>query len=405
MRGRDALSPAEARRAVLAAQGFGLGGGRSDTRSLLRSIRRMGLVQIDSVNVLTRAHYLPAFSRIGAYDRSRLDAAGARAPRTLFEYWGHEASLLPVERQPLLRWRMAEPHAWGSVAAAAQSDPGLVTEVLDCVAAIGPATATTVERELEHGAARGTDRWGWNWSAVKQILEHLFWSGEVTSGGRDAQFRRRYALPEAVLPQHVRHTPTPDRAEAIRGLVDIAARALGVATAVDLRDYFRLNAADTMRAVTELVEDGALLPVDVPGWPAAWRHHSVVVPRRLTHDALLVPFDPLIWERSRVQRLFDMRYRIEIYVPKAQRAHGYYVLPFLQDEHLRARVDLKADRARGTLQVQGTWGHQATSDTSDRLAAELGRLATWLGLAEVSVAANGDLATRLATAVTRISVR
>lgn len=400
----DSLTPAEARRAVLAAQGFGARRSPADTRTVLRTVRRLGLVQIDSVNVLARAHYLPVFSRVGPYDRSRLDAAAARAPRTLFEYWGHEASLIPVEHQPLLRWRMTERHAWGAVAAVAEEDPRLVAQVRDCVATIGPATTADVERELEEGEGRRKDHWGWNWSVVKRILEHLFWSGEVTSSGRDSQFRRRYALPEAVLPGTVLRTPTPERPDAIRGLVEIAARALGVATAADLRDYFRLSAADATRAVGELVEAGDLRPVSVPGWPAAWRHHAVTVPREVVHDGLLVPFDPLIWERGRVQRLFALRYRIEIYVPAHKRERGYYVLPFLRNDELRALVDLKADRAAGRLRVVGAWGHDAGADTPERLAAELGRLARWLDLSEVQVASHGDLAARLAAAGARISV-
>lgn len=400
---RDTLTPAEARRAVLAAQGFGGQSAAAGTRALLGRTRKLGVIQIDSVNVVSRAHYLPLFSRLGPYDRAALDDLSARRPRRLFEYWAHEASLLPVETQPLLRWRMAQEHAWGNVAASADEHPELVDQVLACVGEIGAATATDVERALQHGAPRPTDHWGWNWSAVKRILEHLFWAGDVASAGRDPQFRRLYALPSAVLPEAVLATPTPDRPDAIRQLVGLAARALGVATATDLRDYFRLPAADTTRAIQELADSGDVSPVLVDGWPPTWRHRSTVVPRAIGHDALLVPFDPLIWDRSRVERLFGMRYRIEIYVPAAKREFGYYVFPFLQDERLAARVDLKADRSAGTLRVLGAWTHEAGPETAERLAASLADLAGWLEVPQLRVAAEGDLAPALAAAA-RVSV-
>lgn len=400
---RDTLTPAEARRAVLAAQGFGGRPVGADSRALLSRARKLGVMQIDSVNVLARAHYLPLFSRLGAYDRTALDAMSARRPRRLFEYWAHEASLLPVETQPLLRWRMAEQHAWGNVADSAGQHPELVDQVLACVTTIGPATAAEVELALEHGAPRPTDHWGWNWSLVKRILEHLFWAGEVASAGRDAQFRRLYATPSTVLPRAVLAAPTPERPDAIRQLVGIAARALGVATATDLRDYFRLPSADTTRALDELTAAGDVSPVTVDGWPPAWRHRSTVVPRDMSHNALLVPFDPLIWDRTRVERLFGMRYRIEIYVPAAKREFGYYVLPFLQDDRLAARVDLKADRAAGTLRVLGAWGHEADPATAERLAVSLGELAHWLDVPNLTVAAEGDLA-RAVAAAARVSV-
>ena len=399
-RRRDTLSPAEARRAVLAAQGFAATPltdppGR---RQLLSRVRRLGVLQIDSVNVLSRAHYLPLFSRLGPYDRESLDDLAARRPRHLFEYWAHEASLVPVQTQPLLRWRMAQGHAWGGVSRSAAEQPQLIADALACVAEIGPATSAEIEAALAHSSPRPTDHWGWNWSAVKQVLEHLFWLGEITTAGRDGQFRRRYALTEAVLPAEILAVPTPERADAIRGLVAIAARALGVATAADLRDYFRLGAADAKTAIADLVDAGELVPVTVAGWPPAWRHVRAVVPRRITHDALLVPFDPLIWERSRVERLFGMRYRIEIYVPAAKREYGYYVLPFLQDDRLAARVDLKADRAAGTLRVLGVWSHESDAETPVRLATQLHRLGAWLGVPAVTVATRGDLADTTAAA-------
>lgn len=401
MRRPDRLSPAEARRGILAAQGFGLASDPS-SRSMLRTVRLLGAIQIDSVNVLSRAHYLPLFSRLGAYDRDRFDALASSRPPRVFEYWAHEASLLPVETQPLFRWRMAQRHAWGGVADVAESDPGLVAEVLATVTALGPATAHEVEQALSSRPERAAGNWGWNWSAGKRALEHLFWTGQITTAGRDRQFRRRYALTSATLPRQVLDTPTPFRADAIAELVGIAARALGVATLADLRDWFRLPAADTKQAVERLVEQGELFPVTVPDWPSAWRHRRLVVPRRSPDiDCLLVPFDPLIWQRERVERLFGMRYRIEIYTPAAQREFGYYVLPFLQQDRLTARVDLKLERPTGTLHCRSAWAHEADADTAERLAAALWRLAHWLGAAHLTVHSVGDLAPSVAAAAAR----
>ena len=402
---RESLTPDEARRAVLTAQGFA-GSMPTDVgrRTLLSQIRRLGVIQIDSVSVLSRAHYLPLFSRLGGYDRSSLDRLADGRPRQVFEYWAHEASLLPVATQPLLRWRMAHDHAWGSVSQRAAENPRLVAEVLACVAEAGPATAAAIEHALGRGGAdRPTDHWGWNWSDVKHVLEHLFWTGEITTSGRDSQFRRRYALTSEVLPAAVLAAPTPEPAAAVRELVAIAGRALGVATALDLRDWFRLPAGMANQAIAELVDAGDLLPVAVPGWPAAWRHRSARVARRIDNDALLVPFDPLIWERTRVERLFAMRYRIEIYVPAAKRQFGYYVLPFLQGERLTARVDLKADRVRGVLRVLSVWGHRPDVETATRLAVALQGLADWLAVPNLEFSGVGDLADATATAA-RVSV-
>lgn len=400
---RTSLTPDEARRTVLRAQGFGAGDGPTDRRALMRQIRRLGILQIDSVNVLSRAHYLPLFSRLGSYERPALDDLAARRPRRLFEYWAHEASLLPVETQPLLRWRMARDHAWGSVSEHAQRDPALVSDVLTVVAEMGPATTAQIEAKLGQRGPRAGEQWGWNWSQVKTILEHLFWIGEVSSAGRDTQFRRRYALTSQVLPADVLSRPTPEAGEAKRGLVEIATSALGVATLTDLRDWFRLTAADTRHAVTQLVEDGTLTPVTVPGWPNAWLHRDATVPRTIQHDALLVPFDPLIWERGRVERLFRMKYRVEIYVPAAKREFGYYVLPFVQDDRLTARVDLKADRDNGVLLVRSCHGHEPDEETPDRLTRELCRLMVWLDLSDIKVAQVGNLAAATHRAL-RVSV-
>lgn len=360
---------------------------------------RLGLVQIDSVNVLTRAHYLPLFSRVGRYQRDWLDDACARHPARLFEYWGHEASVLPVQTQPLLRWRMhqADSDAWGGMRRIAVERRDLVEAVAAAVAAEGPVTAADLEAHHGRTVPDG-DHWGWRWSEVKRALEYLFWSGRVTSAGRGPGFQRRYDIPERVLPPEVLDQPTPPREEAMLGLVRIAARAHGVATEQDLRDYFRLPVADCNAAIRSLVATGELEPVEVQGWSGpAYLHAQARVPRAATAQALLAPFDPLVWTRSRTERLFEFRYRLEIYVPSEQRVHGYYVLPFLLRDRLVARVDLKADRARGVLLVRASWAEpSAPSDTAAALADELVRMAAWLGLHGVHVEPRGDLAEHLA---------
>ena len=369
---------------------------------MLAVLRRLGVVQIDSVNVVARAHYLPTLSRLGPYDRRWLDEYGSRSPRRFFEYWGHEASLLPVETQPLLRWRMQQAHrdAWGGMRAVLVERPDLVAAVREAVAAEGPVTAADLE--ARHGrSVRTTEAWGWRWSEVKQALEYLFWAGEVSVAGRGPGFERRYDVSDRVLPAHVLAAPTPGRGEAIRGLVEVAARAHGVATIACLRDYFRLPAGATRAAVAELVEAGTLLPVAVPGWTdEAYLHERARLPRRVDARALLAPFDPLVWSRPRLEALFGFPYRLEIYVPAAQRVHGYYVLPFLLGDRLVARVDLKADRAAGTLLVQAAWVEPDAPDaTADELAASLLQMAGWLGAGHVVVRRRGDLAAALAGAV------
>ena len=392
----ERLPAALGRRIALAAQGFAdpRPTGPVGPRQLRRSLDRLGVVQIDSVNVLSRSHYLPAFSRLGAYPRPTLDAvAGDRRHR--FEYWAHEASLLPVRLHPFLRWRMAaaEQHAWGNMVRLQRERPGYVAEVLDRVRADGPLKASEL---LEPRPARSGTMW--NWHAGKVALEWLFFTGALTARARTTSFERVYDLTERVLPADVLATPTPDRADAMRELIRVAARALGVGAEKDLRDYFRLAPSDARIAIDELAEAGELQPVDVVGWNRpAWLDPAARRPRWIRARALLSPFDSLVWERPRVERIFGFSYRLEIYTPAAKRVHGYYVLPFLLGDQLVARVDLKADRQAGRLLVQAAHAEEGVHRelVADALAAELRLMAGWLELDGVDVVGPGDLAPEL----------
>ena len=393
----ETLTPLQARRIALTAQGLArprrTGGGAGD---FARLTQRLGLLQIDSVNVLARAHYMPGFSRLGAYDRAQLDklAYGGRR-RKLFEYWGHEASLIRVELQPLLRWRMERARAgdgtYTGLARFGRERRDYIDGVLEEVRRRGPVSA----RDFGH-EARGTGTW-WGWSDAKRALEWLFWAGLLTTASRREGFDRVYDLPERVLPQAVLDTPTPDPADAQRALLRVAAAALGVGTVKDLRDYFRLGPADAAPRIAELVEEGTLRPVAIKGWKQQAFLHAGAVRSRPECRALLSPFDPLVWERDRVERLFGLRYRIEIYTPAHKRVHGYYVLPFLMRDRLVARVDLKADRHQGRLVVASAHLEPGgdRDEVADALATELGLLAVWLGLADIVVDRRGDLAETL----------
>jgi len=388
------LSRAQARRVALAAQGFtDPRHTRPTLRTLSRTLQRTGVLQIDSVNVLQRAHYMPLFSRMGPYDTDLLHRAAERAPRRLVEYWAHMAAFMPVELWPFMRHRMsrARSEAWGGPRSIAERRPDLVTWVLEEVRDRGPVTARKVEGDLPRA---GKENWGWNWSETKQALEFLFYAGEVTAAGRTPQFERLYDVPERVLPAEVLSAPTPTPEEAHVELVRRAAVSHGVATETCLRDYFRMRSQDARPALVTLVESGELLPVTVEGWDRpAYLHRDAKVPRRVGARALLSPFDPVVWERSRTESLFDFHYRIEIYVPAGQRRHGYYVLPFLLRDRLVARVDLKADRRSGVLLVLGAYAEpDAPEETAAELAEELRSLAGWLGLSGTTVAPRGDLA-------------
>jgi hypothetical protein len=399
----DSLSLAQARRIALAAQGFGEARVQEEAgkRDLRRAIERLGVLQIDSVNVLARAHTLPPFSRLGRYQVQDLDAlAYGGRKRALFEYWGHEASLLPVALHPLLRWRMARAARgvgiYGALAKFGHARQALIDEVRREIAGGGPLTAGELSHEHKGGGG-----W-WGWSDGKRALEWLFWAGEITTAKRRGTFERVYDLTQRVLPQSVIDAPTPSEADAQRELMRIAARALGVATERCLRDYFRLGPADGKARVAELVEAGELIPVSVEGWgAAAYLHRDARWPRRMEAQALLAPFDPLIWQRQRAEALFGARIRIEIYTPREKRAFGYYVLPLLLGDRIVARVDLKADRAASTLRVQAAHAEPGAARAAmiEPLAAELRLMASWLGLARIRVERRGDIARPLASAL------
>ncbi len=414
-RGVESLSLAQARRLVLAAQGFARGRparvpGAAGLASL---VGRIGVVQIDSVNAVVRSHYLPAFSRLGPYDRDHLDAAAYRR-RDLFEYWGHEASFLPIELQPLLRWRMdryrraasTDPDSTAATdwraARLARERPEYVQGILNEVAARGALSAGEL---AEPGRGRGP--W-WGWADGKIALEYLFTSGQLAIASR-RNFARLYDLPERVIPVEVLARPTPEPADAQRALLRRSAEALGVATVRDLADYYRIPAPTARPRIHELVDEGALVAVAVEGWKEpGYMPAGAHPPRRVEARALLSPFDSLVWERARTERLWGFRYRLEIYTPEPKRIYGYYVLPFLLGEHLVARVDVRADRAASVLRVPAAYleACSATNATSTStavaaaLAAELRSLARWLGLDRVEIGERGDLARLLTRACT-----
>jgi uncharacterized protein len=384
--GTQHVSRADARRMALQAQGFSARRSQAPSPSrMLDTVRQIGLLQLDSVNVVVRSHYLPLFSRLGPYESRVLDEAAGSAPRKLFEYWGHEASLIPVEHQPLFRWRMEEARngkgIWAGPSRIAREKPEFIRAVLDEIRDRGPMGAG----ELSQGG-KSSGAW-WGWSEGKRAVEYLFWTGQLTSAGRRG-FERLYDLPERVLPASVLESPDLSRADAQRALVSIAARAFGIATEPDLRDYFRLSPADGKARVHELCEEGELFPVQVEGWKAqAYVHRDMRKPKPVTTAALLSPFDSLVWSRPRTERLFDFHYRLQFYTPKHKRTQGYYVMPFLLGENLVARVDLKSDRKAGKLLLLG--GHCEAgineAEVAQPLAEELTTLSRWLGLDGVAI--------------------
>ncbi|MBK4347266.1 winged helix-turn-helix domain-containing protein [Lacisediminihabitans changchengi] len=396
------VSPVAARRIALAAQGFGRARTVTPgTRQLNLMIEQLGLLQIDSVNVFERSHYLPLFARLGAYDRSKLDALlftrrSKHAESSKYtEFWAHEAAFIPVEDWPLFRWRMeanrarysSKPDGW--VANHGAMLDWLRTEL----ATTGPLAAS----EIEHESNERKGPW-WGWSDVKTGLEFLFMFGEVATAGR-TRFERSYGLAEQILPQRVVEANIP-RADAIRELVRRSSRALGIGTLSDIADYYRLRTDDTKAAIRDLVDNGELLPVTVPGWNRpAFLHPDARIPRRIEATALLSPFDPVVWERDRALRVFGFHYRIEIYTPAAQRVYGYYTLPLLIDDAIVGRIDLKSDRQNGVLRVQSAWREADVAADASRVAPLQRQIAAWQGLDDVVVADRGDFATDVRAAL------
>jgi uncharacterized protein YcaQ len=395
----ETLSRAQARRIALAAQGFteprlGLQGKRVDRRHVHRVLDRVDLVQIDSVNVCVRSQEMPLFSRLGPHPRDLWHRMGEA--HEVFEYWAHEASLLPVDHWPLMQWAMARGRMWGGSWNLWETRPDYIEAVFQEVVDRGPITAGQLSDP-------GTKKAGmWERSDGKKALEYLFGIGRITGRRHPMTFARLYDTVERSIPADVLARPAVPEADARRELIDRAARANGIATAECLMDYHRLNAPKTRPHIAELVEEGRLIPVRVEGWDrTTYLHVDATLPRWVRARALLTPFDSLVWERRRLEELFDFRYRIEIYVPPEKRVHGYYVLPFLLGDRIVARVDLKADRAVGTLRVQSAFREPGTveTDVAEALAAELAVMATWLGLEQVAVEPRGDLAPALRVAV------
>ncbi len=393
---KEKFSLAQARRIALAAQGFTLPrpAGPIDRRHLARTLSHTALLQIDSVSAVVRAHYMPLYSRLGSYPLSLLDNATQSRKRLLFEYWAHEASLLPVETYPLMRWRMQRAERgddmYGALAKFGRERAGYIEGIYREVAARGPIAASDLEGQ------KGSGGW-WGWSEAKHAFEWLFWAGRITTAYRRG-FERLYDLPERVLPPAILNMPTPSPADAHRELLRISARAHGIATAGCLRDYFRLSPADIKDRIEELVEEGDLIPVRIEGWARpAYLHKDARLPRRVDARALLAPFDPLVFERTRTESLFGFRYRIEIYTPAEKRQYGYYVLPFLLGDRIVARIDLKADRPAGVLRVHAAYAEPgAPPETASELFEELRLMQGWLGLDRIEVTPAGDLGPSLA---------
>lgn len=387
---RDSLTPSEARRVALAAQGFANTAKLRQRRPFDPALEALHVLQIDSVNVFARSHYLPVLSRHGAYDVDALDRHLWQSGE-FTEYWAHEAAFIRVEDRPLFSWRMQEYRQRHERDGRAETLRDTIEQVRAALAEGGPQFV----RELERSPREKRGPW-WDWSDTKRAVEVLFARGEVVAAERKG-FQRRYALAEQVLPQAALHEVPKHEAQRI--LLERAARSLGVATLADLADYHRIKIADARAAVRELEDEGTLLPVSVGGWTqangqpeAAWLHRDARVPGRLAPDALLTPFDPVVWFRPRAERLFDFHYRIEIYTPKEKRQYGYYCLPLMVDGKLAGRIDLKADRAGRSLLVQAAWQEPvAPKRTSEAAAALLQQAARWQGLEEVRVSGVGNL--------------
>lgn len=386
------LTLAQARRIALGAQGFAAKrpAGRIDARHFRKLFRTIGLLQLDSVNVLERSHYLPVFARLGAYDRAALDRYTSHS-REIFEYWAHEASLIPAERYPLLRFRMDSNRWEKRLATWAKEERKYVAAVLDEIRARGPLSVS----DLEDPGGR-TGPW-WGYQKGKIALEWLFGRGDLTAF-RGSNFKRVYDIPERYVPAPHFEAPRPSKEDAMRALLVESARHHGLGTTRDLADYYRLHVPTSRDMLADLASEGALETVGVHDWKEpVYLHPEAKRPRSVTGSALLSPFDSLVWERARTERLFDFHYRIEIYVPKPKRVHGYYVLPYLVDGELVARVDLKADRQGSKLRVQSAFleAGRPAKKIAARLANDLIELAEWLGLEGVVVGRKGDLVSAL----------
>jgi hypothetical protein len=387
------LTVDQARRYALAAQGFteARPPGRVDVRHFRRVADRLGVIQLDSVNVFSRTHYMPFFSRLGPYDRSSLDG-WLWGSGEMFEYWGHEASLIPAQDHRLWRWRMNGNWDWDRVEQIRREHPGYLEAVLDQVRERGPLRTADLH---DPGLRDGTAMWGW--SKGKVALEALFMEGLVTTSHRP-NFVRMYDLTERVVAGEHLAADGLEREAAQTALLTKAAGALGVATADDLADYYRIRMPQARPLIDRMVGEGRIIEVEVQGWEKpAYLHPEARLPRRVEGRALLSPFDNLIWYRDRVERLWDFHYRIEIYVPEPKRVYGYYVLPFLLDGDLAARVDLKTDRKAGALLVKGAFAEPDVDEArvGRELSRELESVASWLGLGEVRVSGNGDLAEKI----------
>lgn len=394
------LSLSQARRIALAAQGLAKvrPTGPVTLRAVGRTFAQLQLVQIDSVNVVARSHYLPFFSRLGNYDPHILQSMAGRKPRKMMEYWAHEASFIrPEHFQDLLLWQK---RAWvGAHHLEPSERQDMEDRILAALTAGRPMTASELTAKLGHDTNAERDNWGWNWNLVKRVLEHLFEEGRVSAASRTPQFERKYTLTSRVVPAMA---PVAVNAEAsLDRLIDAAAQAHGIGTVKCLSDYFRTPLKAGADSVRRLVRAGRLEPVTVRGWDReTFRHVDAKLPRKAEGRALLSPFDSLVFERRRLEELFGFHYRIEIYTPAAKRRFGYYVLPFLLGECIVARVDLKADRAAGQLLVRSAYGEvNAPANTAVELAAELELMAEWLGLREVVVWPVGDLSSMLSEAM------
>jgi uncharacterized protein len=395
---KASLSLAEARRLTLKAQGFG--GPREKPAqwpAMAKALNRLHLLQIDSVNVLVRSHYLPLYSRLGAYDRQSLDlrtlAGGEK--RSMFECWAHEASLVQLELHPLMRWRMARArdgkNIYGNMSKFAADEKTFLKSVLAFVKSHGP----TAQSDLADGG-KGAGGW-WGWSKGKLALETLFAQGHLTTSKRES-FERFYDVPERVLPAHILNLPTPSERQALMELTALSAQTLGVGSAFDLRDYFRLPGASAQQALRDCCDEGLLLPIGIAGWKAqAYIHSTAKFPKSITASALVSPFDPIIWHRDRAERLFNFHYRIELYTPQPKRKFGYYVLPFIHGEEFAGRVCLKADRTTKTLLVNASHVEAGRDphQTAQALATELHKMRDWLGLQDIRIAKSGSLANAL----------